>query len=98
MEKPRPEEEDNFGGSMRVKGEAVRRRWRITMRFRVGDRPAGAVNGVLEVVLRRAGERVEMVGRRIGERVGLTLLNSLGDGGALVRKKFTGFESSEVDE
>lgn len=32
----------NFGGSTRVNGERVLRRWRRPMRFRVGERPAGA--------------------------------------------------------
>jgi len=50
IEKPSELEEDeglvNFGGSMRVNGEAVLRRFRMPIRFRVGLRPAGADSGV----------------------------------------------------
>lgn len=45
MLKPSVEAVEYLGGSMRVKGEAVRRRLRIPTRLRVGDRPAGAVRG-----------------------------------------------------
>lgn len=82
--------EENFGGSIRVKGEAVRRRLRIPMRLRVGERPAGALRrvGLEIVVLRRgAGERAGSTGRCIGDKTGFKALeNSVGDGGALVRK------------
>ena len=82
--------DENFGGSIRVKGEAVRRRLRIPMRLRVGERPAGALSGVdLEIVVlsRGAGERAGRTGRRIGEEMGFNALeHSIGEGGALVRK------------
>jgi hypothetical protein len=82
----------NFGGSTRVNGDAVRRRLRIPMRLRVGERPAGADSGVgleeREVLSFGAGERAVRIGRRGTERgVGLRALEkSFGDGGALVRK------------
>jgi len=82
--------DENFGGSIRVKGEAVRRRLRIPMRLRVGERPAGALRGDgLEIVVLTlgTGERAGRTGRRIGEEIGFTALeNSVGEGGALVRK------------
>lgn len=94
MLNPRPEDAEgveNLGGSTRVNGEpAVFLRLRSPMRFRVGDRPAGAESGVvlvMEVLSLGAGERAERIGRR-GE-VGVVVFReekSLGDGGALVRK------------
>jgi hypothetical protein len=90
MLKPRADEEPNFGGSTRVKGEAVFRRLSIPIRFRVGERPAGAVNGVdfeIEVLSLGAGDRTERIGRRGEVTVGLRVaVKSLGEGGALVRK------------
>ena len=64
------------------------------MRFRVGERPAGAERGVeREVSSLGAGERAGRIGRR-GEVIGLRDEKSFGDGGALVRKKFCGFRRS----
>ena len=97
MENPREEGVLNLGGSTRVKGEAVRRRLRMPMRLRVGERPAGAERGVglgeREVLSFGTGERAFSIGRRGDVRVaGLRALEkSLGDGGALVRKQLTGF-------
>jgi len=41
----RPLDAPNLGGSMWAKGEPVRRRLRMPMRLRVGERPAGAERG-----------------------------------------------------
>ena len=63
------------------------------MRFRVGERPAGAVEGVFEMVVFNlgVGERAWSIGRR-GLALDLSVAEkSLGEGGALVRKKLTGF-------
>ena len=93
MLNPRPDEPPNFGGSTRVKGEAVFRRFNIPTLFCVGERPAGAVNGVLEIVVFSlgAGERAGRIGLR-GETIGLKALEeSMGEGGAFVKKKLTGF-------
>lgn len=69
---PPAEEEENLGGSIRVNGDAVRRRLRIPTRFRVGDRPAGAESGedlVMEEVLSLGrGERAGRIERR-GEEI-----------------------------
>lgn len=99
MLNPRPDEVENLGGSMRVNGEppAVRRRLRIPMRLRVGDRPAGADKGEdFEIVVLSlgAGERTGRMGRRGEVTLGIGLRTeekSLGEGGALVRKKLVGF-------
>lgn len=95
MLNPRPEDgAENFGGSTRVKGLPVFLRLRIPMRFRVGERPAGAERGAeREVSSLGAGERAGRIGRR-GEAMGLTGEKSLGEGGALVRKKFCGLRRS----
>lgn len=84
------------GGSIRVKPLAVLRRLRMPTRLRVGERPAGAVNGVLCMpeVDSLIGERAASVGLRGAGAT--TLLNSVGDGGALVKKKPVGFSSDEV--
>jgi hypothetical protein len=95
MLNPNPDEAPNFGGSTRVNGEAVFLLFKIPIRFRVGERPAGAVNGVdFEIVVLSlgAGERAGRMGRRGEVSVGLRAAEkSLGDGGAFVRKKLTGF-------
>lgn len=60
MLNPRPVEVENFGGSTRVNGEAVRRRLSMPMRLRVGERPAGADVGAdfgILVLSLGAGER-----------------------------------------
>lgn len=91
MLNPSPELEgaENFGGSTRAKG-AVRRRLRIPMRLRVGERPAGAERGVDFWMLSfGAGERAGRIGRR-GETTGFREEKSLGEGGAFVRKKLVG--------
>lgn len=105
MLNPKPDDTEgveNLGGSTRVNGEpAVFLRFKIPMRFRVGERPAGAESGVvlgMEVSSLGAGERAGRIGRR-GE-VGVVVVlfreeKSLGDGGALVRKKLTGFTKAE---
>ena len=95
MLNPRPEDGAvNLGGSTRVKGLPVFLRLVMPMRFRVGERPAGAERGVeREVSSLGAGERAGRIGRR-GEATGLRDENSLGDGGALVRKKCCGFTRS----
>lgn len=101
MLNPNPEEEgvENLGGSTRVNGEpAVFLRFKIPMRFRVGERPAGAERGavfVTEVFTRGAGERAERIGRRGEVGVLFREEKSLGDGGALVRKKLTGLTKVE---
>lgn len=78
-----------------MNGEAVFLLFKIPIRFRVGERPAGAVNGVdFEIVVLSlgAGERAGRMGRRGEVSVGLRAAEkSLGDGGAFVRKKLTGF-------
>lgn len=95
MLNPSPEEgAENLGGSTRVKGLPVFLRLRIPMRLRVGDRPAGAERGVdFEVSSLGAGERAGRIGRR-GEEVCLKEEKSLGEGGALVRKKLVGLRRS----
>src|SRR5579859_4227229 len=90
---PRPDDEgaENFGGSIRVKGEAVLRRFKIPILFRVGERPAGADSGddfEMVVFKRVAWDRAARIGRR-GEVVGFRdekLLGAGGEGGAFVRK------------
>lgn len=95
MLNPKPEDgAENFGGSTRAKGLPVFLRLRIPMRFRVGERPAGAERGVeREVSSLGAGERAGRIGRR-GEAIGLRDEKSFGEGGALVRKKFVGLSRS----
>ena len=95
MLNPRPEDGvPNFGGSTRVNGLPVFLRLRMPIRFRVGERPAGAERGVdREVSSLGAGERAGRIGRR-GEAIGLRDEKSFGEGGALVRKKFCGFRRS----
>ena len=101
MLKPKPDEVENLGGSTRVNGElpAVRRRLRIPMRLRVGERPAGADKGEdFEIVVLSfgAGERAGRMGRRGEVTLGVGLRaeeKSLGEGGALVRKKLVGLRS-----
>ena len=96
MLNPSPEEDgaENFGGSTRVNGELVFLRLRIPVRFRVGERPAGAERGVdfeIEVSSLGAGERAVRIGRRGEVKTGLREdEKSLGEGGALVRKKLVG--------
>lgn len=95
MLNPSPDEVPNLGGSTRVNGEAVFRLFKMPIRLRVGERPAGAVKGVdfeIDVLSLGAGERAGRMGRRGDVRVGLRAAEkSLGEGGALVRKKLTGF-------
>lgn len=91
---------ENLGGSTRVKGEEppVLRRLRMPMRFRVGERPAGAERGAdleASVLSLGAGERAGRIGRR-GDAIGLQEVKSLGEGGARVRKKFVGLRAAEV--
>ena len=78
-----------------MNGEAVFLLFKIPIRFRVGERPAGAVKGVdFEVVVLSLGaeERAGRIGRRGEVKVGLRAAEKpLGDGGAFVRKKLTGF-------
>jgi len=95
MLNPSPEEgAENLGGLTRVKGLPVFLRLRIPMRLRVGERPAGAERGAdLEVSSLGAGERAGRIGRR-GEAMGLREEKSLGEGGALVRKKLVGLRRS----
>lgn len=87
MENPRPEDGvANLGGSTRVNGLAVFLRLRMPTRFRVGERPAGALNGLLLIVVLSLliGERASRIGRRGGAAKD-------GDGmGARVRKKLVG--------
>lgn len=95
MLNPREFEEEvaNLGGSTRWNGLAVLRRLRIPMRFRVGERPAGAVKGVelLNLVFNRgAGERAGRIGRR-GVVLALSVARSVGEGGAFAKKKLLGF-------
>ena len=96
MLNPSPEEDgaENFGGSTRVNGELVFLRLRIPMRFRVGERPAGAEREVdfeIDVSSLGAGERAVRIGRRGEVRTGLREdEKSLGEGGALVKKKLVG--------
>lgn len=93
MLNPRPDEGvANLGGSTRVNGLAVFRRLRIPIRFRVGERPAGALNGLLLIVVLSflMGERASRIGRRGGAA-------KEGDGiGARVRKKLVGLVYEEV--
>lgn len=64
------------------------------MRLRVGERPAGAERVVdFEVSSLGAGERAGRIGRW-GEAVGLREEKSLGEGGALVRKKLVDLRRS----
>ena len=93
MLNPSPVDVENLGGSTRAKGLAVFLLLKMPTRFRVGERPAGAVSGVLEMVVLSlgAGERAGRIGRRGLEAVGLGTEKSLGEGGAFVKKKFTGF-------
>ena len=87
----------SLGGSMRVNGEPVLRRLRIPMRFRVGERPAGAEDSCFEKPVSSfgaAGERAVRIGlfdTEAGEATGFKQEKSFGEGGALVRKKLTGF-------
>lgn len=99
MLKPRLEElgVENLGGSTRVNGDAVFLLFKIPIRFLVGDRPAGALNGLgLTVVLSfLIGERASRIGRR-----GAVVRDekSFGDGGAFVRKKLVGFTNVSFDD
>ena len=92
MLNPRPEPVEgveNLGGSTRVNGEAVFLRFSIPIRFRAGERPAGADRGVVFASRRgAAGERAVRIGRRGEASVcfGFRKENSLGLGGAFVRK------------
>ena len=100
MLNPRPLDPPNLGGSTRVKGEAVRRRLRMPTRLRVGERPAGAERGLdfeIDVLSLGTGERAVRIGRRVDVALGFKQEKSpLGDGGALVRKKFTGFSTESL--
>lgn len=96
MLNPSPDEAEapNLGGSTRWKGDAVFRLFKIPILFRVGERPAGAVRGVFEIVVFNlgAGERDGRIGRRGLVVVGLRVEEKLlGEGGAFARKKLTGF-------
>jgi len=99
MLNPRPDDEGvkNLGGSTRVNDvdEDVfcRCLLRIPVCLRVGERPAGAdLDLEMELVLiLGVGERAERIGR--WDEMGLDLRGderSLGEGGALVKKKLTG--------
>lgn len=80
------EERWKEGGSTRENG-AVRRRFRMPIRFLVGERPAGAERGTdLEVLMRGAGERAVRIGLFIGEETGFKAVERSGDAGARVRK------------
>jgi len=99
MLNPRPEGVENLGGSTRVNGEAVLRRFRIPTRFLVGERPAGAerAEGFETVVLSLgAGERAGRIGRLECVVVDFRAEKSLGDGGALVRKKLVGLKRESL--
>ncbi len=67
------------------------RLFKMPIRFLVGERPAGAERGVLDVSILGAGERAGKIGRFGGEReeVGLSEEKVLGegDGGAVVSEK-----------
>jgi hypothetical protein len=79
-----PEEALNLGGLMQVKGGAVFL-LKIPIRFRAGERLAGAVKGVgfeILVLSPGVGQRAGRICGRGDVRVGLR---------ALVRKKLTGF-------
>jgi hypothetical protein len=83
-----------LGGSTLVNGVAVFLLFKIPIRFRVGERPAGAVAGVFEMVVLSlgTGDLAGRIGRRGLARVGVSgAEKSLGEGRALVRKKLTGF-------
>jgi len=86
-----------------VNGEAVLRRFKIPILFRVGERPAGADSGDdFEIVVfkRVAWDRAARIGRR-GEVVGLRDENALGaggEGGAFVRKKLVGLTNVSLLE
>ena len=87
MLNPRPEDGvANLGGSTRVNGLAVFLRFNIPTRFLVGDRPAGALNGLLLIVVLSLliGERASRIGRRGGAE------KEVGGAGDLVRKKLVG--------
>ena len=70
------------------------------MRLRVGDRPAGADEGeAVEIVVFSlgAGERAGRIGRRGEVTLGLSAEEkSLGEGGALVRKKLIGLTEESL--
>jgi hypothetical protein len=95
MLNPNPEDgAENLGGSTRVNGLPVFLRLRIPILFLVGERPAGAERGTdFEVSSLGASERAGRVGRR-GEAIGFKDEKSLGEGGALVRKKLVGLSRS----
>jgi hypothetical protein len=86
---------ENFGGSTRVIDEAVRRLFKMPMRLRVGERPAGAESvevTVVVLIFGAAGDRGWSIGR---EDMGVDFTglvhgaaNSLNMGAALVRTKF----------
>ena len=68
--------------------------FKIPIRFLVGERPAGAVSGVFEtaVLSLGAGDLAVRIGLRGDVTVGLSAAEKLvGEGGAFVRKKLTGF-------
>jgi len=97
MLNPRPDDEgvENLGGSTRVNDEDVflRCRWRIPVCLRVGERPAGVDLALeMELVLTLGvGKRAERIDR--WDEMGLALIGeerSLGEGGALVKKKLVG--------
>lgn len=94
MLNPNPDEEgaENLGGSTLVNGLAVFLRFRIPTRFLVGDRPAGALNGLLLIVVLSflIGERASRIGRR-GEERDVDV-----EAGALVRKKLVGLVKEAV--
>jgi hypothetical protein len=82
---------ENFGGSTRVKDEAVRRLLRIPIRLRVGERPAGADSVLAEVVMSSfgTGDRGCRTERGRVDFTGLyAAAKSLKVGAALVRTKW----------
>jgi hypothetical protein len=81
--------DEKFGGSTRVNGEAVLRRWRIPMRFLVGERPAGVESIELDVVMILAGDFGVRVGR-VRWICGEIGANVEEEAGAFVRMKLDG--------
>lgn len=86
-----------------MKGEAVLRRFKIPILFRVGERPAGVDSGEdfeMVVFKRVAWDRAARIGRR-GEVEGFRdekPLRAGGEGGAFVRKKLVGLANVSLLE
>ena len=66
----------------------------------MGERPAGAVNGVFEIAVfsLEAGERAVRILRGLAEGIDLSVEKSDGEGGAFVRKKLVGFCGTSMEE